>query len=175
MKSTHQENFEHNTIENHSSYSSKTCLNMPPRRGSAKQDEESHHRRLRRTRRRVPIQSRARPLVGRQLQHPRVQVRPLRPEVQSLAGLLPVEILNLVELQLQRTLNQEAQSRRLARKVQENDRRRALRQNRRAWTEACFSCPIIRQGQALMCQCQLGQFQPNCRVQDICPTMGRPI
>ena len=26
-----------------------------------------------------------------------------------------------------------------------------------------------------MCQCQPGQFQPNCRVQDICPTTGRPV
>ena len=26
-----------------------------------------------------------------------------------------------------------------------------------------------------MCQCQPGQFQPNCCVQDICPTMGRPV
>ena len=97
---------------------------MPPRRGSVEQDEERHRRHLRRTRRRVPIQSRARPLVGRQLQQPRVQVQPRRPEVQSLAGLLLIEILNLVELQLQRTLNQETQSKRLAHRVQENDRRR---------------------------------------------------
>ena len=26
-----------------------------------------------------------------------------------------------------------------------------------------------------MCQCQPGQFQPNCCVQDICPTTGRPV
>ena len=26
-----------------------------------------------------------------------------------------------------------------------------------------------------MCQCHPGQFQPNCCVQDICPTTGRPI
>ena len=26
-----------------------------------------------------------------------------------------------------------------------------------------------------MCQCQPGQFQPNCRLQDICSTTGRPI
>ena len=26
-----------------------------------------------------------------------------------------------------------------------------------------------------MCQCQPGQFQPNCRVQDICPTTRRPV
>ena len=26
-----------------------------------------------------------------------------------------------------------------------------------------------------MCQCQPGQFQPNCRVQDIFPTTGRPV
>ena len=26
-----------------------------------------------------------------------------------------------------------------------------------------------------MCQCQPGQFQPNCRVQDTCPTTGRPV
>ena len=26
-----------------------------------------------------------------------------------------------------------------------------------------------------MCQCQPRQFQPNCRVQDICPTTGRPV
>ena len=123
----------------------------------------------------MPIRSRARPLVGRQLRHPRVQVRPFRPEVQSLAGLLPVEILNLVELQLQRTLNEEAQSRKLARRIQENDRRRALRESRRAWAEAGFNHPIIKQGHALMCQCQPGQFQPNCRVEDICPTTGRPI
>ena len=123
----------------------------------------------------MPIQLRARPLVGRQLRQPRVQVRPLRPQVQSLVGFLPIEILNLVELQLQRTLNQEAQSRRSAHRVQENDRQRAFRESRRAWTEAGFNCPIIRQGHALMCQCQPGQFQPNCRVQDICPTIGRPI
>ena len=123
----------------------------------------------------MPIQSRARPFVGRQLRHPRVQVRPLRLEVQSLAGLLPIEILNLVELQLQCTLNQKAQSRRLARRVKENDRRRALRESRRAWAKVGFNRPIIRQGHALMCQCQPGQFQPNCRVQDICPTTGRPV
>ena len=40
---------------------------MPPRQGFAEQDKERHRRRLRQTRRRVPIQSRARPLVGRQL------------------------------------------------------------------------------------------------------------
>ena len=116
-KSRHQENFEHTTIKNHSSYSSTTCLNMPPRRRSAEQDKERHHRRLRRTRRRVPIQSRARPLVGRQLRQPRVQVRPRRPEVQALASLLPPEILNLIELWLERTLHQEAQSRRLAHRI----------------------------------------------------------
>ena len=130
---------------------------------------------MRRTRRRVLIQSRAHPLVERQLRHPRVQVRPLCLEVQSLTGLLPIEILFLVELQLQHTLNQEAQSRRFARRVQENDKRRALRESRRAWAEAGFNRPIIRQGHALMCQCQPGQFQPNCRVQDICPTTGRPV
>ena len=26
-----------------------------------------------------------------------------------------------------------------------------------------------------MCQCKPGQFQPNCRVQDTCPTTGRPV
>ena len=26
-----------------------------------------------------------------------------------------------------------------------------------------------------MCQCQPGQFQPNCSVQDICPTTGRLV
>ena len=26
-----------------------------------------------------------------------------------------------------------------------------------------------------MCQCQPGQFQSNCLVQDIFPTMGRPV
>ena len=26
-----------------------------------------------------------------------------------------------------------------------------------------------------MCQCQPGQFQPNCCVQDICSTTGRPV
>ena len=26
-----------------------------------------------------------------------------------------------------------------------------------------------------MCQCQPGQFQPNCHVQDICPTTGRLV
>ena len=26
-----------------------------------------------------------------------------------------------------------------------------------------------------MCQCQPRQFQPNCRVQDICSTTGRPV
>ena len=26
-----------------------------------------------------------------------------------------------------------------------------------------------------MCQCQPGQFQPNCHVQDISPTMGRLV
>ena len=40
---------------------------MPSRRRPAKQDEERHIRRLRRIGRRVPIQSRQRPLVGRQL------------------------------------------------------------------------------------------------------------
>ena len=148
---------------------------MPPRRGSTEQDEERHHRRLRRIRRRVPIQSRARPLVGWQLRQPRVQVQPRRPEVQALASLLPIEILNLIELQLERILHQEAQSRRLAHKIQENDRRRALRQNRRAWAEVGFNRPIIRQGHAVLCQCQPGQFQPNCHVQDICPTTGRPV
>ena len=34
---------------------------------------------------------------------------------------------------------------------------------------------FIRQCHALMCQCQPEQFQPNCRVQNICPTMGRPV
>ena len=148
---------------------------MPPRRGSAEQDEERHRRRLRQTRRRVPIQSRACPLVGWQLRQPRVQVQPRCPEVQALASLLPVEIRNLIELQVKRILHQEAQSRRLAHRIQENDRRRALRQSRRAWAEAGFNRPIIRQGHALLCQCQPGQFQPNCRVQDICPTLGRPI
>ena len=123
----------------------------------------------------MPIQSRAHPLVGRQLQQPRVQVRPRRPEVQALAGLLPNEILNLIELQLECTLHQEAQSRRLAYRIQENDRRQALRQSRRAWAEAGFNRPIIRQGHAVLCQCQPEQFQPNCHVQDICPTMGRPV
>ena len=123
----------------------------------------------------MPIQSRARPLVGRQLRQPRVQVQPHRREVQALAGLLPIEILNLVELQLERTLHQEAQSRRLAHRIQENNRRRALRQSRRAWAEAGFNHPIIRQGHAVLCQCQPGQFQSNCPVQDICPTTGRPV
>ena len=148
---------------------------MPSRRGSAEQDEERHRRRLRRTRRRVPIQSRACPLVGRQLRQPQVQVQPRRSKVQALASLLPIEILNFIELQLERTLHQEAQSRRLAHRIQENDRRRALRQSRRAWAEASFNCPIIRQGHAVLCQCQPGQFQPNCRVQDICPITGRPV
>ena len=148
---------------------------MPPRRGSAEQDEERHRRRLHRTRRRVPIQSRARPLVGWQLRQPRVQVQPRRPEVQALASLLSIKILNLIELQLERTLHQEAQSRRLAHRIQENDRRQALRQSRRAWAEASFNRPIIRQGHAVLCQCQPGQFQSNCRVQDICPTTGRPV
>ena len=114
-------------------------------------------------------------LVGRQLRQPQVQVQPRRPEVQSLASLFPMELLNLVELQLKRTLHQEAQSRRLAHRIQENDRRRAFRESRRAWAEAGFNRPIIRQGHAVMCQCQPGQFQPNCRVQDICPTTGRPV
>ena len=86
-----------------------------------------------------------------------------------------MELLHLVELQLQHALNQEAQSRRLAHKVQENERWQALRENRRAWAEAGFNHPIIREGHALVCQCQPIQFQPNCRVQDICPTMGRPV
>ena len=148
---------------------------MPPRRRSAEQDEERHRRSLRQTRCRVPIQSRARPLVGRQLWQPRVQVRPRRPEVQALASLLPPEILNLIELRLERTLHQEAQSRRLAHRIQENNRRRALRQSRRACAEAGFNRPIIIQGHGVLCQCQPGQFQPNCRVQDICPTTGRPV
>ena len=123
----------------------------------------------------MPIQSRARPLVGWQLRQPRVQVQPRCPEVQVLANLLPIEILNLIELQVERTLHQEAQSRRLAHRIQENDRRRALRQSRKAWTEAGFNHPIIRQGYAVLCQCQPVQFQPNCRVQDICLTTGRPV
>ena len=123
----------------------------------------------------MPIQSRAHPLVGQQLQQPQVQVQPRRPEVQALASLLPIEILNLIELQVERTLHQEAQSRRLAHRVQENNRRRALRQSRRAWAEAGFNRPIIRQGHAILCQCQPEQFQPNCRIQDICPTTGRPL
>ena len=123
----------------------------------------------------MPIQSRARPLVGRQLLWPWVQVQPLHPEVRLLEGLLSLELLNLVELQLQHTLNQEAQSRRLAHRVQENNRQRALRESQRAWAEASFDPPIIREGRALVCQCQHGQFQPNCCVQDICPTMGRLV
>ena len=146
---------------------------MPPRRGSAEQDEERHHRCLRRTRQRVPIQSRARPLVGWQLRQPRVQVQPRRPEVQALASLLSMELINLVDLQLERTLHQEAQSRRLAHRIQ--DRQRALRESQRAWAEAGFNRPIIRQGHAVLCQCQPGQFQPNCHMQDICPTTGRPV
>ena len=86
-----------------------------------------------------------------------------------------MELLHLVELQLQRALNQETQSRRLAHRVQENERRRALRESRRAWAKAGFNRPIIREGHALVCQCQPGQFQSNCRVQAICPTMGRPV
>ena len=86
-----------------------------------------------------------------------------------------MELLDLVELQLRHALNQEAQSRRLAHRVQENERRRALRESRTTWAEASFNHPIIREGHALVCQCQPGQFQSNCHVQDICPTMRRPI
>ena len=102
-------------------------------------------------------------------------IQPRRPKVQALASLLPMELLNLVELQLERTLYQEAQSRRLAHRIQEDDRRRALQESRRAWAEAGFNHPIIRQGHAVVCQCQPGQFQPNCCVQDICPTTERPV
>ena len=54
-----------------------------------------------------------------------------------------MELLNLVEIQLERTLHQEAQSRRLAHRVQENDRQRALRESRRAWAEAGSTVQLL--------------------------------
>ena len=86
-----------------------------------------------------------------------------------------MQLLRLLELQLQRVCNQEAQSRRLAHRVQENERRRALQESRRAWTETSFNFPIVREGDALECQCEPETFQPNCRMQDTCPTVGRPL
>ena len=123
----------------------------------------------------MPTQSRPRPLLGRQLQQPQVQVQPLHRQVQSLKGLLPMQLLCLLELQLQCVHNQEAQSRRLIHKVEENKRRQALRESRKAWVEASFNHPIIREGNALACQCEPRTFQPNCRVQNTCPTTGRPV
>ena len=63
----------------------------------------------------------------------------------------------------------------LANRVRENERRQALRESRRTWDEAGFNHPILRKGIARRCQCESGTFQPNFRMQDICPTMGRAI
>ena len=106
---------------------------MPSRRRSSEQDEERHLRCLRRMGRHVPIQSRPHPLVGWQLRQPQVQVQPLHHQVQSLEGLLLMQLLRLLELQLQCVHNQEAQSRRLAHRVEE--RRRALQESQRAWAK----------------------------------------
>ena len=148
---------------------------MPPKRRSSEQNEERHLWQQRRQGRRVPTQSRPRPLVGQQLRRSQSGARPLHRQVQPLQGLLPIELLRLVELQLLRTRNEEARARILANKVRENERRRAFRQSRRAWNEAGFNRPIRREGIARVCQCEPGTFQPNCREQSTCPTTRRPV
>ena len=45
----------------------------------------------------------------------------------------------------------------------------------KTWDEVGFNRPIIRESIARACQCQPGTYQPNCRVQDTCPTTGRPV
>ena len=86
-----------------------------------------------------------------------------------------MQLLCLLELQLQRVRNQEAKARMLANRVQENKRWRALRESQRAWDEAGFNRPIVREGIAKVCQCKPGTFQSNCHEQDTCPTTGRPV
>ena len=123
----------------------------------------------------MPTQSRPRPLVGQQLRRFQSGARPLHRQVRPLEGLLPIELLRLVELQLHWIRNQEAQVRILANRVRENERQRVLRQSPRAWNEAGFNRLIRREGIARVCQCETGTFQLNCREQNTCPTMGRPV
>ena len=123
----------------------------------------------------MPTQSRPRPLVGQQLHRSQSSARPLHCQVRPLEGLLPIELLRLVELQLHRIRNQEAQARILANRVRENERWRALRQSRRAWNEVGFNRPIKREGIARVCQCEPGTFQLNCHEQNTYPTKGRPV
>ena len=123
----------------------------------------------------MPTQSRPHPVVGQQLHRSQLGARPLHRQVRPLEGLLPIELLRLVELQLLRTRNEEARARILANRVRENKRRRALRQSRRAWNEAGFNRPIRREGIARVCQCEPGTFQLNCREQSTYPTTGRLV
>ena len=127
---------------------------------------------MRRRIRRVLLRTRQRPLRG-PLQRP--QERPLRGEVQALQGLFPTDVLYLIQSQLLRTYYEEAQARHLAHRVEENRRRRDLQENRRAWDEAGFNRPIIRQGIARVCQCQPRAYQHYCSVQENCPMTGRPV
>ena len=145
---------------------------MPMRRRSGQREGDTHGRQVRRRIQHVPLRTRQRPLRG-PLQRP--QERPLCAEVQALQGLLPTDVLRLIQSQLLRILHEEAQARHLAHRVQENRRRRSLRESQRAWDEAGFNRPIIRQGIGRACQCQLGAYQHYCFVQENCPMTGRPV
>ena len=62
-----------------------------------------------------------------------------------------MDILCLLELQLLRIHDQEARARILAHRIEENQRRRNLRESQRAWDEAGFNRPIVRQDIATAC------------------------
>ena len=145
---------------------------MLMRRRSNQREGDTHGRQVRRRIRHVPLRTRQRPLQG-PLQWP--QERPLRGEVQALQGFLPTDVLRLIQSQLLRLYYEEAQARHLAHRVEENRRRRDLRESRRAWDEAGFNRPIIRQGIAKACQCQPGAYQHYCSVQENCPMIGRLV
>ena len=99
---------------------------MPMRQRSGQSEENTNGRQVRRRIRCVPLRTRQCPLQG-QVQWPREG--PLHGEVQALQGLLPMDVLHLVESQLLQIYYEEAQARHLAHRVEENRRRRDLRES----------------------------------------------
>ena len=86
-----------------------------------------------------------------------------------------MDVLCLLELQLLRIHDQEAQARILAHRIEENQRRRDLWESRRAWDEGGFNHPIVKQGIAKACQCRHGAYQPDCCVRDNYSLTERPV